>query len=420
MPSKRRTPATPGAYTPDQERAFQELLALRVQGAAWDTETTGLGEEAEIWDIAVYDVLEARPLIHAYVQPQLPTLHWEPVAFAMVGGMPSRHPQPWEWRCAICKEAVAWVPPNPDRNWQSEKYALCRRHFEQHLRAFPTWELVEPQLREAIGDRRLVAWAGVVQDNFDRRLWSQSRIAVNLPALGPAELPSANLKPLHLAYRRDRYQAARFPAGMRGGLERAMQIEGLKWAGAAHQAKNDAEAVMRIIRAATEPEEVQEFAVVESQLAQLRWRRQRDPESRDELVTWAGRQVPRWQADVESAMACASAAAKNGWTRIVALYEQWARESRTGCYAPVPDPVPVKTISAPTPQREIQVGDIVRMAGHVVWRYGKLAEVVDVAGRAPILRYKVRFADGDTLTYMPDCLAEVVDPAQAKLEGWRS
>jgi hypothetical protein len=415
-----KTAAPAATFGPEQERALAEIEQLYAHGAAWDTETTGLGEQAEIWEVAVYDILDGGLLFESFVQPMAPLDQWEPEAFVMAGGIgnPRYYKLPTQWSCPVCRYEV-WVPPNPNANWHGARLREAREHFAVHVREWPDWRQVEPDFNAAVGGNTLVCWAGLRDDLYDKRLLQQTRAAACLPEPGVLR-NYENLKFLHMTYRRDRYKATTFPKGLTGGLERAALVEGLKWGGAIHRARGDAEMVAKVIRACVQTDEAQEVAQATADLLLTRRLRMSGQACRDDLVVSDGAQVPRWQADVALYSRLADAAAKRGQAQLAGIYEEFAQESRTGCYAPTAVPPPSQmAYAAPVAIAPWAVGDIVRMAQKVVWRYGQLGEIVEVRGLAPIQTFRVRFADGETLTYREDCLAERIEPGQAKLEGWK-
>src|SRR5262249_25943791 len=101
------------------ELIMQQFEWLYLNGAAIDTETTGLGIESEIWEIAAYEIHSGKELFWSLVNPSL-KVYWEITAMKMAnaGGI-----------------------------------------TEERLKGAYFWPFVEEEFRKAIGNRILVNWS---------------------------------------------------------------------------------------------------------------------------------------------------------------------------------------------------------------------------------------------------------------------
>lgn len=368
-------------WGPQQEAARVFFERAMMNGVTFDTETTGLQADAEIWEIAVVDIATREVLLDTLVRPVQTPDQWEQVAWQMCldGGM-------------------TWAQ-------------LCEA---------PTWEAVWPALLSVTANRGVYAWSGEHEGTpFDRRLVSQTCEIHGMPALTMMEFPVENMKVHHLRLR----QAQWTVQGGKRTLENAVKLEGLKFPGKAHRALVDADAEAMLVQYVLQPAAIEEYAAVNADLNLLRRLRLTGRVRRDDLVLHDGSNIRRWERDIIAHTLAGDNAAARGWADVAELHYQFAAESRSGMYTPVPDMDQRISFSAPPPvdpeAAVLQVGEYVRMAQNVIWRYGKLAKIVDVLGHAPFVRYKVEFRDGAVLTYHDNCIEQRVSKADAALEGWK-
>jgi DNA polymerase-3 subunit epsilon len=157
-----------------------------------DTETTGLGADAEVVDIGVVD-RHSQILLESLVRPR-----------------------------------SGRVPPGAARI-----HGLTMRH----LQAAPTWPEVLPSLIRALAGRRVLAWNAP----FDRRMIEQSSRAWDLKPL-----------PIPFECAMHRYALARGVRSGRYGLERAAVREGVLANRQEHRSVGDARLTLSVLRSVFE------------------------------------------------------------------------------------------------------------------------------------------------------------------------
>lgn len=206
-------------WGPEQDEAELVLRHAYAGGIAYDTETTGLTDRDEVTEIALVRICDGVKLFESRVRP-----HW-----------------------ARMSDQASRVTGITDRD----------------LKKAPYWEDIEGELLAIIGDARLVAWSGERYGDrpFDSRLCEQSHIAAGLPPVLQPWMQTLNIKPYHRALRQKAYGMGLY-SSIRGGLGRAVAIEGLEFTGAQHGALVDAVAVAAVVRAC---QRLEEEASVEGQ-----------------------------------------------------------------------------------------------------------------------------------------------------------
>lgn len=192
-----------GGPQDEAERMFIDCFA---GGIAWDVETTGLGPQAEITEIALVRIHDGVKLFESRVRPNKAKMEEEAQRITGITD-------------AMLKKA-------------------------------PYWQDIEEELLLIIGNSRLVAWSGerVGDKPFDARMAAQSHIAAGLGPVTETFFLTSNIKWYHRAYRQKAY-GDKLHSSIRGGLERALKIEGKEFTGRQHGARVDAEAVAAVVRA---------------------------------------------------------------------------------------------------------------------------------------------------------------------------
>lgn len=192
-----------GAQQDEAERVFIDAFA---GGIAYDVESTGLGPQAEVTEIALVQICTGVKLFESRIKPTKAKMEEE------------------AQRITGISDAM--------------------------LKSAPSWLDIEEELLAIIGDSMLVAWSGERPGDrpFDSRLCAQSHEAAGLGKADLFFMSTTNIKPHHRALRQAAY-GNRLHSSVRGGLDRALLIEGLKYEGRSHGALVDAMAVAAVVKA---------------------------------------------------------------------------------------------------------------------------------------------------------------------------
>lgn len=192
-----------GGAQDEAERVFIDAYA---GGIAYDVESTGLGPQAEVTEIALVQICTGTKLFESRVRP------------------------------AVAK--------------MEEEAQRITGISDAMLKSAPSWLDIEEELLAIIGNSMLVAWSGERPGDrpFDSRLCAQSHEAAGLGKADLFFMATVNIKPYHRAYRQVAY-GNRLHSSVRGGLDRALLIEGLKYEGKSHGALVDAMAVAAVVKA---------------------------------------------------------------------------------------------------------------------------------------------------------------------------
>lgn len=193
-------------WGPEQDEAERLFIDCYAGGVAYDTETTGLTINDEVTEIALVRIHDGEVLFESRVRPH--------------------------------KARV------------SEEAQYITGISDAMLKKAPYWEELEPELLRIIGNQRLVAWSGerVGDRPFDSRLCQQSHDAAGLGHVDQPWFHTNNIKYHHRKFRQKAYLTG-VAKDVRGGLARAMAIEGLQWTGKQHGALVDAKAVAAVVKA---------------------------------------------------------------------------------------------------------------------------------------------------------------------------
>ena len=210
----RKSPAKPKSKTAvpviiwggEQDEAERLFIDCYAGGIAYDTETTGLTVNDEVTEIALVRIHDGEVLFESRVRPHKARM--------------------------------------------SEEAQHITGISDAMLKKAPYWEELEPELLRIIGDQRLVAWSGerVGDRPFDSRLCQQSHDAAGLGHVDQPFFHTNNIKYYHRRLRQKAYLTG-VAKDVRGGLARAMAIEGLQWTGKQHGALVDAKAVAAVVKA---------------------------------------------------------------------------------------------------------------------------------------------------------------------------
>lgn len=192
-----------GGAQDEAERVFIDAYA---GGIAYDVESTGLGPQAEVVEIALVQICTGVKLFESRVKPT--------------------------------------------RARMEEEAQRITGITDAMLKSAPSWLDIEEELLAIIGNSMLVAWSGERPGDrpFDSRLCAQSHEAAGLGKADLFFMQTTNIKPHHRAYRQVAY-GNRLHSNVRGGLDRALLIEGLEYEGRSHGALVDSMAVAAVVKA---------------------------------------------------------------------------------------------------------------------------------------------------------------------------